>query len=111
MFAVFAFDLETCIVENQLYCEAYAAGVYHLNRLFECFNGDLTEKKLEIERQNVHVFDRENNNIILDMINYVIDNYKGKPKKLTDKHGKNLTSSYKCQFVGHNAIGFKTILY
>ena len=35
--AVFAFDLETCNAENQLYCEAYAAGVYHLNNLNECF--------------------------------------------------------------------------
>ena len=27
MHAVFAFDLQTCNVENQFYCEAYAAGV------------------------------------------------------------------------------------
>ena len=74
MFAVFAFDLETCNIENQLYCEAYAAGVYHLNRLYECFKGDLTEKELEIERENVNVFDRRNNNLVLDMINYVINN-------------------------------------
>ena len=88
LFAVFAFDLETCNVENQLYCEAYAAGVYHLNRLYECFNGDLTEKELQIERENVHVFDPENNNPVLDMINYVINNYKGKPKIIRNKHGK-----------------------
>ena len=44
MFAVVALDLETCNVEKQLYCEAYAAGVYHLNRLCDCFKGDLTEK-------------------------------------------------------------------
>ena len=68
--AVFAFDLETCNVENQLYCETYGAGVYHLNRLQECLNGDLTEKELEIERKNFHVFDRENSNPLLDMINY-----------------------------------------
>ena len=74
MFAVFAFDLETCNVEIQLYCEAYAAGIYHLNRLFERFNGDLTEKELEIERENVHMFDRRNNNPALGMINYVINN-------------------------------------
>ena len=106
MFVVFAFDLETCNVKNQLYCETYAAGVYHLNRLYECFNGDLTEKELQIERENVRVFDCENNNPILDMINYVINNYEGKPKIITDKHGKKIISSNKYQFVGHNASGF-----
>ena len=88
MSAVFAFDLETCNVKNQLYCEAYAAGVYHLNRLYECFNGDLTEKELEMEREKIHAFDREKNNPVLDMIIYVINNYKGKPKIITNKHGK-----------------------
>ena len=87
MFAVFAFDLETCNVKNQLIFEAYAAGVYQLNRLYECFNGDLTEKELQNERENVHVFDREHNNPVLDMIIYVINNYKGTPKTITNKHG------------------------
>ena len=58
MYAVFAFDFETCNVENQLCCDAYAAGVYHLNHLFECFNGDLTENDLGIEIENVHAFNR-----------------------------------------------------
>ena len=52
LFPVFAFDRETCNVENQLYCEAYAADVYHLNSLYEGFNGDLTERELEIERSS-----------------------------------------------------------
>ena len=34
----------------------------------------LTEKELEIEREHVHVFDRENNNPVTDMIAYVIKN-------------------------------------
>ena len=89
MFAVFAFDLETCNVKSQLFCEAYAAGVYHLNCSYECFNGDLTEKEIQIEREKVHVFDHENNNPVLDMINYVINNYKRKSKIITKKHGKN----------------------
>ena len=90
MFAVFAFDLETCSVKNQLYCEAYAADVYHPNRLYECFNGDLTEIELEMERKNVHVFDRENGNPVLDMINYVINNYKGKGNIVTNKYVKKM---------------------
>ena len=58
MYSAFAFDIETFSVENQLYSEPYAAGVYHVNRLSECFNGDLTENELAIERENVHDFDR-----------------------------------------------------
>ena len=85
MFAVFAFDLETCNLKNHFCCEAYRAGVYYLNRFFDCFNGDLTEKELEIEKQHVHVFDRENGNPLLDMINYALCTYKGKPKILTKR--------------------------
>ena len=88
MFAVFASDFETCNVKNQLYCEAYAAGAYHLNRLYECFNGDLTEKEIEIKRQIVHAFDRENGNTVLDMIKCVIIIYNGKSKIVTNNHGK-----------------------
>ena len=105
MYGVFAVDLETGNVEKQLYCESYATGVYHLDRLFDCFNVDLTEE-LKIERENVHAFDRENNNPAMDMINYVIENYKGKAKFITNKHNKKLISSYKYQFVGQNASGF-----
>ena len=39
MYDVFAFDLETCNLEIQPFCESYAAGVYHLKRLYECLNG------------------------------------------------------------------------
>ena len=106
MFAVSAFDLETCNVENQIYCEPYAASVYHLNSLRECFNDDLKEKELQMERENVLVPDPENNNPVLHMIEYVINNYKGKPKIIINKHGKKMIWSYKYQFVGHNASGF-----
>ena len=88
MYGVLAFDLETYNVGKQLYCEPYAAGVYHLNRLYECFNGDLTDEELKLERENVHVFDRENNNSVMDMINYVIENYKEKARITTNKHNK-----------------------
>ena len=111
IFAVFAFDLETCNLKNQPYCEEYAASVYHLNRLYECFNGDLTEKELKIERENVHVFDRENNNPVLDMVSYVINNYKGKPEIITYKHGKKILSSYKFNLLDTTRVVLIIILY
>ena len=103
MFAAFAFAFKTYNVVNQLYCETKGAGVYHLNRLNECFNGDLTEIELEIERQHVHLFERLNGNPVLDTITYVVNNYKGKPKIVTNKYVKKRVSSYKYQIVGHNA--------
>ena len=80
MFAVFSFDLETVNVPYREFCQTYAAGCYHLDRLNECYNGDLTEEELEIERQHVHIFDRANNNPVLDMVKFITTNYKGKPK-------------------------------
>ena len=106
LFAVFSFDLETVNMPYQAFCETYAAGCYHLDRLKECYNGDLTEEELESERQHVHIFDRANNNPVLDMIKYITTNYKGMPKYFKDKNGEFKISSYRYQLIGHNASGF-----
>ena len=110
MLGVFSFDFETLNVKYQINCEPYAAGVCRLNRLYESFKGDLTEKKLETETQNVHVFDRENGNPIVGMINYVINNYKGKAKMITDRYGRKIVIPYNYQMVGHNASGFDNFI-
>ena len=106
MFAVFSFDLETVNVQYQEFYETYAAGCYHLDRLKECYDGDLTEKELEIERQLVRIFDRAKNNPVLDMIKNIITNYKGKPKYFKDENGEFKISPYRYQLIGHNAGGF-----
>ena len=74
------FHLETVNVPYQEFCETYAASCYHLDRLKECYSGDLTEEDFENERQHVHIFDRVNNSPVLDMIKYITTKYKGKPK-------------------------------
>ena len=56
LYAVFAFDIETVNVDYKQYCIPYAAGCYHLDRLKECYNGDLFEEELKIEKQQVHIF-------------------------------------------------------
>ena len=66
----------------------------------------MTEKYLEIERQRVHIFDRANNNPVLDMIKCVIAVYKGKPKFFKDENGEFEISSCKYQLIGHNASVF-----
>ena len=103
---MFAFDRETCNVENSEYCESYAAGVYKLKKWYECFKGDLNKEELAIDRSKVHIFDRENSYPVLKMIDFVVNNYKGKPNHVINKYGKRILSSYKYQLVGHNASGF-----
>ena len=44
------------------------------------------------------------------MIDYVTNNYKGKPKYVINKYGKQDLSSYKNQIVGHNASGFQNYI-
>ena len=90
MYGGFAFNLGTCKVENQQYCEPNADGVYSFYRLYECFKVDFTEKELQIEREQVHVIDREKNNPAMDMNAYVIENYEGKPKIVTDKNSRRI---------------------
>ena len=106
LYNVFAFDLEMCNVEYSEYCESYAAGVYHLNILYWCFNGNLDKEELAIERSIVHIFDRENGNPVLKMMYYIMNYYKGKPKYVIIKYGKQVLSSYKNQRVGEKASGF-----
>ena len=86
--AVFSFDVETVNVPYQEFCETYAAGCYHLNRLKECYNSDLTAKELEIERPHVHIFDRVNNNPVLDIIKYITTNFEVEPKYFKDRNGE-----------------------
>ena len=105
LYGVFAFDLGICNVENSGNCEPYASGVYHLNILYLCFNEDLNEEELGIEKSEVHVFDRENGIPVSKMIDSVTVIYKGQPSYNTNKYGKRVLSSYKYQLYGHNASG------
>ena len=106
VYTVFSFDLETVNINYKQYCVQYTAGCYHLDRLKECYNGDLSEDELETEREHVHIFDYANKNPVLDMIKFIINNYKGKPNYFKDKNGDYKISSYRYQLIGHNASGF-----
>ena len=63
---VFVFDLETH--NDQEFAEAYAAGLYDVNRLRDKWNRDLTPDELVIERENVTVFGASNGNCVMDML-------------------------------------------
>ena len=63
---VFVFDLETH--NDQEFAEAYAAGLYNVNRLRDKWDRDLASDEIIIEKENVTVFDASNGNCVMNML-------------------------------------------
>ena len=105
---VFVFDLETH--NDQEFAEAYAAGLYDVNRLRDKWDRDLTSNELVIERENVTVFDASNGNCVMDMLKYFSENYNGDEKTYIDKNGYEIVSSYRFLLVAHNSSGFDSCI-
>ena len=101
---VLVFDLETH--NDQEFAEAYAAGLYDVNRLKDCWYRDLNSDELIIERKNVNVFDASNGNCIINMLKYISENYEGDERTYIDKDGDEIVSSYRLLLVAHNSSGF-----
>ena len=101
---VFVFDLETH--NDQEFAETYAAGLYDMNRLRDCWYRDLNSDELIIERKNVTVFDASNGNCIMNMLKYISENYDGDERTYIDKDGDEIISSYRLLLVAHNSSGF-----
>ena len=101
---VFVFDLETH--NDQEFAEAYAAGLYDVNRLHDKWDRDLTPDELIIERKNVTVFDASNGNCVMNMLKYISENYDGDERTYVDKDGDVIISSYRLLLVAHNSSGF-----
>ena len=53
---MFVFDFET--YNDQEFAEAYAAGLYNVNRLRDKWNRDLSVQEIETEQENIIVFDK-----------------------------------------------------
>ena len=101
---VFVFDLETH--NDEEFAEAYAAGLYDVNRLRDKWDRDLTGDELVIEKQNVTVFDSSNGNCVMNMLKYISENYEGDERTYIDKYGDEIVSSYRLLLVAHNSSGF-----
>ena len=80
---VFVFDLET--YNDQEIAEAYAAGLYDVNRLRDKCHRDLTSDERVIEKENVTVFDGSNGNPVMIMVKYISGNCEGDERKYIDK--------------------------
>ena len=101
---VFVFDLETH--NDQEFAEAYAAGLYDVNRLHDKWDRDLTSDELAIERENVTVFDASNGNFVMNMLKSISEKYEGDERTYIDEDGDEIVSSYRFLLVAHNSSGF-----
>ena len=102
---VFVIDLETH--NEQDFAEAYAAGLYDVNRLRDRWDRDLTSDELETKRENVTVFDASNGNCVMNIPKYIsIENYRGDERTFIDKDGDEVVSSYRGLLVAHNSSVF-----
>ena len=101
---MFVFDLETH--NDQEFAEAYAAGLYDVNRLRDKWERDLTDQELETERENVTVFDGSNGNPVMNLPNYVSEKIDGEERTFFDKDGDEISSSYGLFSVTLDSSGF-----
>ena len=101
---LFVFDLETH--NDQEIAEAYAVGLYDVNRLKDKWDRDLTPDEIILERKNVTVFDASIGNCVMNMLKHFSENYEGDERTYIDKDGNEIISSYKLLLVAHNSSGF-----
>ena len=103
---VFVFDSETH--NDQEFAEAYAAGLYDVNRLRDKWDRDLTFVEIAIEKENVTVFDASNEHPFMIMLKYSSKIYDGDERTYTDKNGDEIASSYRQLLVANNISGFNS---
>ena len=101
---MFVFDLETS--NDQEFAEAYATGLYDVNRLRDRVDRELTRDEIKSEKNNVIVLDESYANLIMITLKYIPENYEEDEKTYIDKDGDELFSSFRLFLVAHNASGF-----
>ena len=101
---VFVFDIE--LHNDQDFAEAYAAGLYDVNRFKDKWDGDFTSDELETEREKVSVFYGSNGNPVKNMLKCISENFDGDERTYIDKDGDKIVSSYRLLLVAHNSSGF-----
>ena len=98
---VFLPDLET--YNDQELGEAYAAGLYDVNRLRYRWDRDLTPDENVTEKDSVIFFDGSNGNPVMNMLKYISENYEGDERTYTDKFEDDIASSYRLLLVAHKS--------
>ena len=101
---VFVFVFETH--NDQEFAEAFASGLYDVNRLPEKWDRDLTTDELETKRENVALFDGSSGNPVMNILKYISENYGGDERLYVDKDGDEIVNSYRLLLIMHNNSGF-----
>ena len=101
---MFVFHLET--YNDQEFAEAFASGLYDVNRLRDRCDRDSTSDELVIERENVTVFDASNGNCVMDMLTNNSENYEGDERTYIDKDGDEIISPFRLLLVAQKSACF-----
>ena len=101
---MFVFDLETH--NDQEIAEAYAAGLYDVNRFRDKRDRGFTSDELETEREKFTVFDGSNGNPVMNKLKYISENFDGDERTYIDKDGDEIVSSYRLLLLAHISSGF-----
>ena len=102
---MFVFALES--YNDQEIAEAYAAGLYDVNRIRDRCDGNLSVQEIETKRKNIIVFDKSCGNPIMNMLECISENREEDGRTDIDKDGDEIVSSYRLLLVAHNSSGFK----
>ena len=103
---MFVFDLETH--NHKEFPEAFAAGLYDVNRLRDKWDRDLTFAEIVIGKENVTVFDASNEHPVMNMPKNSSEIYDGVERTYIDKDGDEIASSYRLLLVANKSSGFES---
>ena len=81
-----------------------------MNRLRDEWDRDLTPEEIETEKDSAIVFDRSNQNPVMDVLKYISENYDGDELSYIDKDGDEIISSYRLLLVAQKSSGFDSWL-
>ena len=106
---MFVFDLETFNVQE--FAEAYAAGLYDVNRLQDRWDTDSTPDEIVTEEDTFIVFEGCYAKPVVTMLKYISEIYEGDEMTYFDKDWDETVSSYSLFLIAHIASEFLFGLY
>ena len=80
------------MLNYQKFAEAYAVGLYDVNRLRDRWNRDFSPDELMIDRENVSVIDGPSGNSVRNIFKYNSENNGGDERTYIGKYGDDIVS-------------------
>ena len=106
---VFVFESETYNVQE--FAEAYAAGLYDVNRLQDRWKSDWTPDEVVTQKDDVTVFDGCNASPFTNMLKYVSGTYEGEERTYIDENVADIVSSTDTYWLRTHLLGLMVGLY